>query len=161
MRNKKIQLFSQSNKELVYAGTQSWVYVILHYRSHRKLYASQGRFLSFFIVKLVSRQNEPSKEEKQTTPHQFLKGKNNRETAFIHPFNKYLLCSFEMAGTMQGIGDIKWGGKKTVLGLRNSEFCGQVDIEQSESFTTQGDNIMMERITRCNGSLHCIIPEYS
>ena len=36
--------------------------------------------------------------------------KNNGETVSIHPFNKYLLCSFEVAGTIQDIGNIEWNG---------------------------------------------------
>lgn len=40
MPNKEIQLFSQSNKESVYAEAQFWVYVILHYGSHWEFYAS-------------------------------------------------------------------------------------------------------------------------
>ena len=40
MPNKEIQLFSQSNKELVHAETQCWVYGILHYGPHWKLYVS-------------------------------------------------------------------------------------------------------------------------
>lgn len=69
--------------------------------------------------------------------------KNNRETASIHPFNKYLLCSFEVAGTIQDIANIKWKG--------NSPWSREPRVWWADRYARLGHlqhnviNIMMEK----------------
>ena len=96
------------------------------------------------------------KEEKahHTTP--VFGMKNNRETAFIHPFNKYLLCSFEVAGTIQGIGNIKWK-RNSPLVSEAQGLVGRQTLHSLSHLQHNVINIMTERITRYNGSLRCII----
>lgn len=84
-----------------------------------------------FIVKLIPRQLI-LKGEKANHTTSIWGMKSNGKTAFIPPFNKYLLYSFEVTGDIQGIGNRNV--KETVLGLRSSGVCEQTDTEQCEPF---------------------------
>ena len=90
-----------------------------------KLVAAVRKSLALLCNQISIKPELIFKGEKANHNIQVLGMKNNRETASIHPFNKYLLCSFEMAGTIQDIGNIS--GKETVLGLGSPEFGGQID----------------------------------
>lgn len=83
--------------------------------------------------------------------------KNSREIASIHPCNKYLLCSFEGASTIQGIGTVKWTRSSPWSQVQG--FVGRQTLNSLNHLQHNVINIMMKRFIRCNRSLYYVIIE--